>query len=446
MFALMGVVLCSVAMAQDETITSTMYDVPEMNGDYYFAMYRVSNNGQWAVAAEGLLSDTSYNSMAAILWSRDTGEYTVINPDYDGSIENGVLACDVSDDGRIVGAYPKWITDEDTGETYQRWWPAYKDLDGDWIDLTVPDSATYYGNDPMDLMYNTLAKRISADGKIIVGESWMYKGNGKKTFEPIQWFLDDDGNVIETRMFDYLSYPSSVGYTVQDMSNDGRIIAGSMTTERGSECYPAMIIDGELVAIAKPNLILQDGYEDYYLEDEEGYNMEPYGWWEGDIVSMDIYGNAYFYYSDGLEQLHCGVYNIETGKIKTYDEIVTCGIPGFICGRQSVIVGQDVSVDGMYLCGNMSDDGTVVAGCGLGYNTLEAWNYPMLYVYSASPVVEVTEDDDEEIEDEETTEDGISSIAVDNSKMEIYTLSGQRVPAPAAKGIYVINGKKMLVR
>ncbi len=529
LMSLVGLILCQGVSAQ---ITSTVYDVPTIDDMFYYGVYRVANNGQWAVASEGLLNDEYNNTLAGLLWSRDTGEYTIINPDYDGTAEHGVMVCDVSDNGRVVGAYPKYITD-DGDEEYQRWWPAYKDIDGDWVDLTVPDAATLSSSGgPLDMTYCTIAKRISADGKIIVGECYMTKEDGKHTFEPVQWFLDDEGNVVETRLFDDLDYPTSIGFTVQDMSNDGSIIAGSMPTER-NDTYPALIIDGELVPIAKPVLIKQEGYDDYYLESEEGYDEEPYEWWIGDVNSLDVYGNAYYYYYDGVEQLHAGVLNIATGEVTEYNSVVSCGIPGFVVGFD-VLQGQPgVSIDPLYSALNMSDDGTVVAGgvydvSGLGM----PYEYPALIVYSSTPsiydpnyepepepvdpdaelydtlcaaidalatalndtwttittdysaTVETLLNDYEAIdgdiaalraEVDELYEDGLlgenedvitaaisaTQAAIDQllaaamgidtipaaaQGYDIYTLDGQKVLPPVPEGVYIINGKKVLVK
>ena len=42
-------------------------------------------------------------------------------------------------------------------------------------------------------------------------------------------------------------------------------------------------------------------------------------------------------------------------------------------------------------------------------------------------------------------EDGITSIAVSGDAISIYDLQGRRVSA-ASKGIFIINGKKVLVK
>ncbi len=47
---------------------------------------------------------------------------------------------------------------------------------------------------------------------------------------------------------------------------------------------------------------------------------------------------------------------------------------------------------------------------------------------------------------EELVPSGIGKIEADTARGAIYTLTGQKVSAPTAKGIYIINGKRVLVR
>lgn len=42
--------------------------------------------------------------------------------------------------------------------------------------------------------------------------------------------------------------------------------------------------------------------------------------------------------------------------------------------------------------------------------------------------------------------DGIRSLRVDNKQTDIFDLQGRRVVRPAQKGIYIINGKKVVLR
>ncbi len=58
----------------------------------------------------------------------------------------------------------------------------------------------------------------------------------------------------------------------------------------------------------------------------------------------------------------------------------------------------------------------------------------------------VDEDEDEDEDDDTGDYDGISAVTVNAAPAAIYTISGQRVKAATAKGIYIIDGRTTIVK
>ncbi len=341
---------------------------------YFYGILRVSDNGRYAVASD------SEDSYAGVLWDAESKEFRFVN-DYTGSKYDGVILEDVADDGMMVGGYPALVEDGDGG-SYYCWHPGYKYLGGEWVDLPLPGNANL--KYPMDLDYCSYATRVSPDGRVVCGEVYLTeeRPDGTRSYwQPMLWYLDESGDLAGTRTFMGLEYGNQ-GFVVYDMNDDGSVIVGMVTSERG-DFLPAMIRDGELVWLAGPDLVDEGGWWAEYGEDGA---MKEY-FWEGIANSIDGDGFVYYYYSDGDGTLHGVVENIYSGDRTEYDTYVSCGTGDFIVGMSTVLSGTKVDLSSLYTVMNMSGDATVLAGAGLGNTSWgEQFNYPALIVLDETPV------------------------------------------------------------
>ncbi len=420
--------------AQD--ITSTFVGVASVVADGedcpFYGTFRVSDNGEYAVASD---SETSY---AGLLWTRSTNEIQYVN-DFTGSKYDGVILCDVANDGRMVGAYPGYQTNATTGVQFQCWTPAYKYINGQWVDLPLPANTCL--SYPMDLDYCTFAKRISPNGRLILGEAYLItdsllsSGSYKKFWEPILWVLDESGAVTETRTFENLPYGGQ-GFIPYDMTDDGSVIVGMAENVRGEQ-LPAMIKDNELVFLAAPVLTMLtttvDDTDYYYYREYDADGNEQEYFWDGGIVNcIDDDMNIYYYYTDGANQFYSYVENIATGEKTQYPSYVACGTGGVVLGLSTVFAtGKDFSLDELYTALNIADDGTVIAGGGLGEAYSENYNFPALVTLSESPLAA-----------------GIKTPTTMRTVTHsgTYNLLGQPIHSTSQRGVHISNGKKYIAK
>ncbi len=298
-------VMLSCAMAANAlSISSSMsyWSTAELDGESedLYGTLRVSDNGEYAVGYDG------ENIYTAYIWERATGELTFAS-EYTGSKREGASVLnDVSNNGKMVGATRASYTHED-GTTNTCWLPAFRYVDSDeYTVLPCPDyCVTKY---PYDLDYNSFAYRVSPDGKVICGEMYLTDPILEKSrFEPYLWFLDDDDNVIDTQSFYGLEYGNQ-GVEIYDMSDDGSIIVGMVTSARG-DFMPMYIMDGELHTLAGPDLVWSDDNNRWEQQDENGDYIDEEVW-EGIASSIDGDGNIYYYNIDGQGQATYGIYNV----------------------------------------------------------------------------------------------------------------------------------------
>ncbi len=425
---------------ENDFIPSTLVEVPSVKLDGYdssfYGLFRVSNNGKYAVASD------SEDSYAGVLWERESNDITFVN-NYTGEKSNGVILSDVADDGMMVGAYPALVTSED-GSEYYCWHPGYKYIDGEWVDLPLPENTNL--KYPLDMDYCSYAVRVSSDSRIVLGEIYIMDENSKSHWEPMQWFLDENGELIGTQMFGDMDF-GNVGFQAYDMTDDGSVIVGMITSIRG-DMQPAMIRDGELKILAGPELVNVEG-ELWWEFDENGEVKE--WWWEGIANCIDKDGNVYYYYFDGDGEQHNIVENIYTGEKTEYDDIVACGTGGLVLGMSKVLASdKPIDISALYTALNVSDDGTVIAGGGVGTESYGYYfNYPALIVLEESPItssIKAMKLDGINISREGNT----ISISGDYDKAELINAAGMQVASSKgnldlsgmANGMYIIKISK----
>ncbi|MCD8291507.1 MAG: T9SS type A sorting domain-containing protein [Prevotella sp.] len=421
--------------AEQDTIPGTVFGVQSVKLDGYdssfYGIFRVSNNGKYAVA-----SDTS-DSYAGILWERESNSITYVN-NYTGEKANGVILNDVSNDGMMVGDYPA------PTESSFCWQPGYKYPDKDWVELPLPENTNL--KYPTDIDYCSQAIRVSSDGRVVLGEVYLYYTETKSHWEPMLWFLDEEGNVTGTQTFEDLEYGNQ-GFQGYDMSDDGSVIVGMMTSARG-DMLPTVIQDGVMRWLDGPELTWNES-ENRWLEYDENGVMKEY-YWEGMANCIDKDGNVYYYYSNGDGVQHNVVENIYTGEKREYDKIVSCGVGSLVLGMTVVASDRPIDMSALYSAINVSDDGTVIAGGGLGVESYGSYfNYPALIVLDESPI---------ETSIKAMKLDGINisrngntiSISGDFDRAEMFNATGMQVASSKGdidlnsmtNGMYIIRVSK----
>ncbi len=381
---------------------------------------RVSDNGEYAVGYDG------ENLYGAYYWQRATGELTFAG-EYAGTKYDGdpAILNDVANNGMMVGAHRTTITKTD-GTSITIWVPAYRFIDSEeWHYLPLPDEAVL--SYPYDMEYNSFAYRVSPDAKVICGE--MYVADpvlGKNRFEPMLWILDDEQNVVSTQTFYGLEYGNQ-GVEIYDMSDDGSVIVGMVTSNRG-DFMPMFIQDGVLNTLDGPTLTWVADDNRWEHLDANGDEIDE-EFWEGVATYIDNSGNIYYYNLDGDCNYTYYTFNVTTGERKEYDQFVTCGSYGVVVGMGQVVESpKDFDLAGIYTVLSMSDDATVFAGAGMAYTSWgDGYNYPAIVVL-----------------DESALDDGITTPDITPDAQHLmFNLAGQRI-IHRQKGLTIENGKKVI--
>ncbi|MCD8282237.1 MAG: hypothetical protein LUC22_03170 [Prevotella sp.] len=437
------------AMAADDTVktdasgcVSVVYEAENLGYGDFVSIFRVSCNGKYAVASTGIIDDGA-SPYIGVLWTADDGEMTVFNADNYGQESKGVIFCDVSNDGMIVGAHPVLgLNSAGTGFEY-RWKPAYY-KDGAWTNLPLPDKyaiATSEASDGLDIAYASVAKRVTPDGNTIAGEIYIADDNIRfsdnslnsvKRFEPVIWTHNDSGDWdIQTFYQDTQEdgIYGNQGFVVYDISHDGTKVVGSCTSLRG-DWLPA-IADAETGKVSwhvGPELTYLSSENRFVELDREGNQCEE--WWDGMINCIDANNNIYYYYNDGDGNYYSLSENLDTGDKEYYDNTVACGNGDLVIGLNKILKGdKTIDLADIYTVINMSDDGMVLAGGGYdSYDYGYEFNYPMLI---------------QRVPADQTT--GINSVETAPGEDKIYTITGVRLNQPQ-KGINIINGRKVIVK
>ena len=333
----------------------------------------VSSNGKYAVGYDD--AQMVFQLGGAYLWQlSDPTELTPL-----GTTCNRISACDVSNDGIIVGSFEQREDEEKATVAY----PGWRTITGDWQQLPVPEGYSLTQAKTED--FSQEARAITADGKYIaghasikVGEKTILEGMVYEIMRdcPILWEKKGDSYVIKT-VFRYLGVAGhnklyvdgklveqadSATFTqffVRDISDDGKTIVGLNVAGCGG-FNPAFIRDGELVQLFNCG-------EEYTGEEEESEDQEETNYNGGTILSIDGEGNMYGYYVDAAGIVNPFIFTNDD-KLVYVDEIFTCGGGG-----------KQIAQTDLYPAMCCSNDGKVIAGGGLtGDGSGVTWNYPVI--------------------------------------------------------------------
>lgn len=331
----------------------------------------VSANGMYAVGCDD--SGESTNTGGAFMWKLSApDELEQLSTTLDR-----ITACDVSNDGTIVGGFEK--RDPENPETKVVQYPGYKPLGGEWVALPVPDE--YSTSFAKSRDFSEEARAITPDGSYIAG-NFHYKTGEKDlskfglgvtdiTVQPVTiWKKEGSEYVLQACYTDLGKAGSSMVYDngelktvehevnynnflVHDISNDGQTVVGMNVAGSGG-FNPAFVRDGKLVQ-------LFDCGEEGDPEEEINFNG-------GHIMNIDANGNMYGYYQDNNNNTKYFVYTAD-GKLEYYDDF-------YICATKD---GEKFSAyDVLTTLYDCSEDGNVVVGAGVGASELSQYNYPIL--------------------------------------------------------------------
>ena len=241
------------------------------------SFFSVSGNGEYAVAYDDFLSGASF------LWTRSTGELTIL---YGGEGDEENVPCyiyDVANDGTVVGVFQS--PDDNLCH------PGYY-KDGKWTALPVPE--TVPESDMQYMAYAPVATLISDDAKVITGV-W-----GGAVSHPVQW--------VDGQLKEFPKVPiRNIGVYPLSMKQDGSVIVGLAASEFGDH-LPMYIKDGKLTYI--------------YDTPEGAGNEVPGGVSRAMMLGRTLYideaGMAYGYLSNENSQLVQFCLDTNTGvKVET---------------------------------------------------------------------------------------------------------------------------------
>lgn len=380
-----------------------MFSYDGIQTNMYGQFNHVSANGNYAVGYDEEVVPLAY------MWFADNpSTLTLLG---DGSLR--ISACDVSNDGTVVGSWELLADGEDDGICY----PAYKTLDGEWTALPVP--ANYSESDAKSQLFRDEARAVTPDGRFIAGNLLLVTGYNEqwgldiKSQIPVLW---ENGEI--KKVYDDLGIKT---FQVWDISDDGSVIVGMNTAECGGS-NPAIIKDGELINI------FQCDAEEY---DDQNFNGGVCG-------SIDKDGNVYGYYVEGDgATIKYFMYNTESGEITYFNSFVTCGTTG-------VTFSQG---DPLYYPLDCSDDGKVVVGAtvvSVGYGVVAC---PQAVVYDTAPtaIARPANAGDVSI----NWRGGDLTVSGDYERADVYTTAGALVASgaqgnalgltAATRGTYIVK-------
>lgn len=345
----------------------------EQNAAGYFQ--HVSSNGKFAVGYDD--SKIMFNLGGAFLWQlSDPTELTPLGTTY-----NRISACDVSNDGIIVGSFEQRENEEKESIAY----PGWRTITGDWQQLPVPEGYSLTQAKTED--FSQEARAITGDGKYIAGHASIKVGE-KTILEgmvapilrdcPILWEKKGDSYVINTvfsklgqaghnklyvdgKLVEQADSATFTQFFVRDISDDGKTIVGLNVAGSGG-FNPAFIRDGELIQL------FNCGEEDNG-EEEESEGQEETNFNGGTILSIDGEGNMYGYYTDAAGMVNPFIFTNDN-KLIFVDEIYTCA------GGGKKFTQTETDLYPAMCCSN---DGKVIAGGGLGSDPrIGSYNYPVV--------------------------------------------------------------------
>lgn len=355
---------------KDFMISDPYYGGDAVGATGYFQ--HVSSNGKYAVGYDD--SQINFQLGGAFLWqASDPTELTPLGLTY-----NRISACDVSNDGIIVGSFEQREDEEKNAVAY----PGWRTVDGDWQQLPVP--AHYSQKQAKTEDFAEEARAITADGKYIagnlslkVGEKEILEGTLMEIIHdsPVLWEKQGDSYVLSA-VYDQLGQAGKnklyvdgelveqadsayfTQFFVRDISDDGKTIVGLNVAGSGG-FNPAFIRDGELVQL------FNCGDEEDYEGEDETTTVNFNG---GTLLTIDAEGNMYGYYVDADANQMYFVYTAD-GKLEYTDDFYTCGANG------KRFSSMEQGLNPAYCC---SADGKVVAGGGVTSDGQVEFNYPAI--------------------------------------------------------------------
>ncbi len=367
--------VASAVNAQDNWTKQSFDEVQfydELYGEYWTVhgvFNHVSANGKYAVGCDDTGESTSTGG--AFMWKLEKPtELEQLS-----TTSDRISACDVTNDGTIVGSFEK----RDDPEKKVVCYPGYKPLGGEWVQLPVPEQYSTYFARLRDFAEE--ARAVTPDGKFIAG-NFHYKTGEKDvlgqivdvTVQPvIVWEKQGEEYVIkacypelgkagESLVFDeetgeLKTVDHEVNYVqflVRDISNDGSTVVGVNIAGTGA-FNPAFVRDGKLVQLFNCG-------EESDPDETKNFNG-------GQIMTIDANGNMYGYYVDASAITKGFVYT-SGGKLEWTDNIYSCA------SKDGVrFASSDKGLPSVLDC---SEDGYVVVGAGIGANDLGQYNYPVL--------------------------------------------------------------------
>lgn len=395
-------------------------------GESYYAMgnfFHVSANGFYAVGYDD--QEQSSSTGGAFLWRRDIPD----DIEFINTTDNRVSACDVTNNGVIVGSFEERDEDGDATVCY----PGWRTTDGVWHQLPVPEKySTSYATDNS---WGEQARAVTPDGKYIGGYVDLVVGQKEIPAQgwlldviyttPVLWEKNGDSYDLKATYTDLGAAGKSYMYRdgemvcvdtamayelfyVWDISNDGRTLSGFNQASSGG-FNPAFIRDGVLYQLFDCDILGEDGI--------------PVNFNGGICNSIDANGNIYGYYQDGEGNLKSFVYTTD-GKLEYFENrFVTCAAKDGTTFESSS--------NGVAYVLDCSEDGTVVAGNGEGYWDMGPYSYPML---ASDDTVDVTSIDDiRQNVSVDLCKGGMLYISGEYSKATVFNAQGQQV-AQGAQG------------
>lgn len=319
-----------------------MFDYAGGSTNLYGVFYHVSANGKYAVGYD----DTFV--LKSFIWKADKPQEI---EDLYPEDERRVSACDVANDGTVVGSWEELADGEEKGYCY----PAYMTPDGEWHKLPVPEN--YYATATLDQDFMCEARAITPDARFIAGNIYVRiydeaSGKNKTRTYACLW----ENYELKT------VYGAEAGvrntFTVWDISDDGQTIVGMNVAGSGG-FNPAFIRNSKVT-----NLF--DCGEPYTGDDDVYVNFNG-----GIASSIDTEGNIYGYYMENDGETTKYFMYTPAGELVYTDDLVICAGGGHKYGMY----------DPMYSVLDCSDDGSVVVGGGVVSVGFGMANVPEVAVY-----------------------------------------------------------------
>lgn len=340
------------------------------------------------------------------------------------TLQNRISACDVSNDGIVVGSFEQ----REDIDTKASCYPGYYDINvGKWQQLPVIDEffSEYYA---IRMSFANEARAITPDAKFIAG-NYQYKigekeGRDVVIYAATLWEKVGDEYVIKNCWSDlgnagnnyvledgeFKTLDKDVSYRqflVYDISNDGSTIVGMNVSGCGG-FNPAFIRDGKM-------------YQLFYCG-EKFDSLDDRNFNGGVIQSIDANNNMFGYFQEEDGYTLTNFCFTTDGELKILNDTYTCSDKN---GNWFTVLSN-----GLNPAFDCSEDGSVVVGATVTDLGFGAYNMPALVI---NPEVDFS--------GVENVEQPKSNVSI-NYNNGILTINGNYTMANIydAAGTMVING------